>query len=120
MSRCTEMSGTWSEVPYIGFTVEIYIIVLLLGVTLNRGTRAHLIVACEDHTCRTYPIEKHMYFIHMDQNPMDFNPNSTTSCRDELAKTVRIVINPFLGPKMGSTLELSTRDVMFGSHRDSI
>ena len=120
MSRCTEMSGTWSEVPYIGFTVEIYIIVLLLGVTLNRGTRAHLIVACEDHTCRTYPIEKHMYFIHMDQNPMDFNPNSTTACRYELAKTVRIVINPFLGPKMGSTLELSTRDVMLGSHRDSI
>ena len=49
---------------------------------------------------------------------MDFNPNSTTSCRDELAKTIRIVINPFLGPKMWSTLELNTRDVMIDSHRD--
>ena len=50
----------------------------ILSVTLNRGTRAHLILGCADHTCVTYLVEKPMYFIHVDQNPMNYNPNFTT------------------------------------------
>ncbi len=61
-----------------------------------------------------------MYFVHIDQNLMDSNPNGATSWWDPLVKGVRIVINPFLEPKMGSTLELSTIYVMLSVHRDSI
>ena len=95
MSRCAEMSETWSEVIYIVFTIRKCVTVTLLSVTLNRGTRAHLILGCVDHTCVTYLVEKHMYFIHMDQNPMNENPNATTRCIHTLTKTVRIMINPF-------------------------
>ena len=56
----------------------------------------------------------------MDQNPMNENPNATTWCIHTLAKTVRIVINPFFGAKMRSTLELSTSDVMISVHSDFI
>ena len=96
------------------------VIVTLLSVTLNRGTRAHLILGCADHTCVTYLVEKPMYFIHMDQNPMNYNPNATTWCIYTLEKTVRIVIKPFSVAKMRSTLELSIIDVMISVHRDSI
>ena len=50
---------------------------------------------------------------------MDPNPKRATSWWDSLVKGVRIVIKPFLEPKMGSTLELSTRGVMLSVHRDS-
>ena len=51
----------------------------VLSVTLNRGTRTHLILGCADHTCVTYLVEKHMYFIHVDQNLMDSNPKYATT-----------------------------------------
>ena len=105
---------------YIGFTARKCVTVTLLRVPLNRGTRSHLILGCVDHTCATHLVEKHMYFIHMDQNPMNENPNATTWCIHTLAKTVRIVINPFFEAKMRSTLELSTSDVMTSVHRDFI
>ena len=105
---------------YTGFTVRKCVTVTLLGVQLNRGTSCHLILGCVDHTCVTYLVEKHMYFIHMDQNPMNENPNATTWCIHTLAKTVRIVINPFFEAKMRSALELSTSDVMISVHRDFI
>ena len=60
-----------------------------------------------------------MYFVHVDQNLMDSNPKRATPWWDPLVKGARIVINPFLEPKMGSTLELSTRGVMLSVHRDS-
>ena len=60
-----------------------------------------------------------MCFTHVDQNLMDSNPKRATSWWDSLVKGARIVINPFLEPKMGSTLELSARGVMISVHRDS-
>ena len=105
---------------YIAFTARKCVTVTLLSVTLDRGTRAHLTLGCVDHRCVTHLVEKHMYFIHMDHNPMNENPNATTWCIHTLAKTVRIVINPFFEAKMRSALELSTSDVMISVHRDSI
>ena len=92
----------------------------VLSATLDGGTRDHLMSWCEDHTCVTYLVEKHMYFIHMDHNPMNENPNVTTWCIHILEKTIRIVINPFFEAKMRSALELSTSDVMTSVHRDFI
>ena len=51
---------------------------------------------------------------------MDPNPIGATSWWDSIVKGIRIVINPFLDPKMRSTLELSTGGVMFSVHRDSM
>ena len=64
--------------------------------------------------------QKLRYFIHVNHNPMISGPKYTTSCRDRLAKTVRIVINLFLSPKMKSSLVLSNIEVMFSVHGDSI
>ena len=51
---------------------------------------------------------------------MNSNPKRATSCRDPVAKTVRIVINLFLSPKMRSPTEMSDIDVMFSVHGDSV
>ena len=59
-----------------------------------------------------------MYFVHVDQNLMDSNPKRATPWWDPLVKGARIVINPFLEPKMRSTLELSASGVMVSTHRD--
>ena len=92
----------------------------VLGITLNRGTRSHLIVGHEGHMSLAYLTQKIIYFINIDQNPMDPNPIGATSWWDSIVKGIRIVINPFLDPKMRSTLELSTGGVMFSVHRDSM
>ena len=102
----------------MGFTVRKCVTVTLLGVQLNRGTSCHLTLGGADHTCATHLVEKHMYFIHVDQNPMNENPNTTTWCIHTLVKTIRIVINPFFEAKMRSALELSTSDVTISVHGD--
>ena len=102
------------------FMSKIMIMIFLLGLKLNRGPLLWLIVGHEVYTCWVCLVEKSLYFVHIDQNRMDSNPNGATSWWDSLIKTVRIVINPFLEPKMRSTLELSASGVMVSTHRDSI
>ena len=51
---------------------------------------------------------------------MNSDPKSTISCRDPLLKNVRNVINLFLDPKMRSTPEVSSMEVMFSVHEDSV
>ena len=57
-------------------------------VPLNRISRSHVIVVHEVCTCWVCLIEKFIYFIYIDQNPMDSNDNTTTPCtgRDTLSK----------------------------------
>ena len=51
---------------------------------------------------------------------MNSDPKYATSCRDPLVKNVRNVINLFLDPKMRSTPEVSSTEVMFSAHGDSV
>ena len=51
---------------------------------------------------------------------MNSDPKYATSCRDPLVKNVRNVINLFLDPKMRSTREVSSAEVMFSDHGDSV
>ena len=51
---------------------------------------------------------------------MNSDPIRATSCRDPLLKNVRNVINLFLDPKMRSTPEVSSIEVMFSAHGDSV
>ena len=51
---------------------------------------------------------------------MNSDPKSTTSCRVPPAKTSRVVINLFLNPKIRSPLEVSSIEVMFSAHGDSV
>ena len=94
--------------------------IILLGIPLNRDSRAHLIVGYEDHICWVCLIKKLRYLVHMNHNPMNSNPNRATLCRDPLAKTYKIVINLFLSHKMRSALALSNIEVMCSVHRDYI
>ena len=61
-----------------------------------------------------------MFFVHIDQNPMNSSPKRATARWDSPVKPVRIVINLFLSHKMRSPLELSNIDVMFSVHGDSM
>ena len=51
---------------------------------------------------------------------MNPDPIRATSYRDPLSKNVRNVINLFLGPKMRSTAEVSSIEVMFSDRGDSV
>ncbi len=51
---------------------------------------------------------------------MNSDPKRATSCRDPLLKNVRNVINLCLDPKMRSTPEVSSIEVMFSAHGDSV
>ena len=51
---------------------------------------------------------------------MNSDPIRATSCRDPLLKNARNVINLFLDPKMRSTAEVSSIEVMFSAHGDSV
>ena len=51
---------------------------------------------------------------------MNSDPKYATSCRDPLVKNVRNVITLFLDPKMRSTCEVSSAEVMFSAHGDSV
>ena len=51
---------------------------------------------------------------------MNSDPIRVTSCRDPLSKNIRNVINLFLDPKMRSTAEVSSIEVMFSAHGDSV
>ena len=51
---------------------------------------------------------------------MNSDPIRATSCRDPLLKNARNVINLFLDPKMRSTTEVSSIEVMFSAHGDSV
>ena len=50
---------------------------------------------------------------------MNSDPIRATSCRDPLLNA-RNVINLFLDPKMRSTPAVSSIEVMFSAHRDSV
>ena len=51
---------------------------------------------------------------------MNSDDKYATSYRDPLLKNVRNVINLFLDPKMRSTPEVSSIEVMFSAHGDSV
>ena len=51
---------------------------------------------------------------------MNSDPKYATSCRDPPLKNVRNVINLFVDPKMRSTPEVSSTEVMFSVHEDSV
>ena len=60
-----------------------------------------------------------MYFVNISHNPMDSDPIRATSCRDPRLNA-RNVINLFLDPTMRSTPEVSSIEVMFSAHGDSL
>ena len=91
-----------------------------LGVTLNRDSRAHLIVGYEAYTCRVCPIEKWRYLVHISHNPMVSGPKDATSGWDSVVYTSRIVINLVWDPKMRSPLALGNTGVIFSVHGDYI
>ena len=64
-------------------------------------------------------VKQLMCFVHMGHNLVISNSKFTTSCRDLLAKTSRIMINLFLSPKMRSPLTLRHIGVIFSVHGDS-
>ena len=51
---------------------------------------------------------------------MNSDPKYATSCRNPRLKNVRNVINLFVDPKMRSTPEVSSTEVMFSDHEDSV
>ena len=57
----------------------------------------------DSRVCRVHIIsmsnQKWIYFVHINQNPMNSDPKYTISCRDPLLKHARNVINLFLEPK---------------------
>ena len=77
-------------------------------------------VGYEGHILFVCLIEKWIHSVHIKFNPMNSDPKYATSCRDPLVKNVRNVINLFLDPKMRSTCEVSSAEVMFSAHGDSV
>ena len=100
---CSSGPGWWVDAkrslehglgsPISKVTVILPLLPILLGVELNRGTRALAIVRYEGYIYWVWLIKKLRYFVHMDHNPMNSNPKYTTACWDPLVKTSRIVIN---------------------------
>ena len=80
-----------------------------------------MIVGCEGYIPRGIAslIEKLIYFVNISHNPINSDPKYTTSCRDPILN-VRNVINLFLDPIMRSTPEVSSTEVMFSDHGDSV
>ena len=64
--------------------------------------------------------QKMMYFVHINHNPMNSNPNGATSRWDSLIKPTRIVINLFLNQKMMSPPTVSDIGVMSSVHGDPL
>ena len=91
-----------------------------LGITLNRGTRAHLIVGDEAYTCRICSIKNWRYFVHIGHNSMVSDPKRATPWWDPVLYISRIVINLVLDPKMKSPLAPSNTGMIFSVHDDYI
>ena len=72
---------------------------MVLGVQLNPEPADGVIVGYEGYILLVCLIQKLIYFVNISHNPMNSDPEYTTSCRDPLLKNARSVINLFLEPK---------------------
>ena len=79
-----------------------------------------MIVGYEGYILLVCLIKKWIYSVNISHNPMNSDDKYATSYRDPLLKNVRNVINLFLDPKMRSTPEVSSIEVMFSTHGDSV
>ena len=92
---------------------------IVLGVKLTWGQLLCVIVGYEGYISWICLMKTLMYFVHINHNPMNSNPNGATSRWDPLIKTTRIVIILFFSPKMRSLLVVNNIGVMFSIHGDS-
>ena len=79
-----------------------------------------MIVGYEGYILLVCLIKKWIYFVNISHNPMNSDPKYATSCRYPPLKNVRNVINLFVDPKMRSTPEVSSTEVMFSAQEDSV
>ena len=90
------------------------------GSSTKVRTSRRVIVGYEGYILLVCLIQKLTYFVHISHNPMNSDDKYATSCRDPLLKDARNVINLFLDPKMRSTPGVSSIEVMFSAHGDSV